>query len=176
MTRAKARIMRLPRREKYVLCWLLASLLLGVMLFGVASLQHGEASPVDISGQGSERVLVAQTAHTGSGASDAVCDNGKFTQWSTQMTLGTTPFAGAPTAPAMAVVVQHSIDGGSHWFTANTFTTVNATVTPAAQLVTNMSGIISDTPTAYGRCWRVAWTASGTGTITADFGVAQFRH
>lgn len=154
----------------FTVAWLLiAVMLVGGLVFAMP----GSASPVDIAGGGSYRTFRAQSVVSASGSSAAVCDEGKFTEYLTQLTLTGTMTG---TAPTLAVVIQHSIDEGTTWYTVDTFTSINATVTPAAQLKTQVKGIIANTPVTYGGCWRAVWTVGGTGTVTANIGIKQYRH
>lgn len=74
------------------------------------------------------------------------------------------------TAPTLAVKWQNSIDG-VNWTDVGTWTTINATVTPATQSQT--VGDISNAATsvAYGDCWRATYVFGGSGTVTADFSI-----
>jgi hypothetical protein len=75
----------------------------------------------------------------------------------------------AGTAPQVTLQWQNSKDGGSTWNAVQTPVVINATTTPA---VTNLSaadvknGLSS---TAYGDCWNVKQTWSGSGTVTANY-------
>ena len=74
------------------------------------------------------------------------------------------------TAPTLAIKWQNSIDGGTTWTDVGTWTTINATVTPAAQSQV-VSDIVGSTAVAYGDCWRATYTFGGSGTVTANFSV-----
>jgi hypothetical protein len=76
----------------------------------------------------------------------------------------------AGTPPTLAIKWQNSIDGGATWNDVGTWTTINATVTPAAQSQV-VSDIVGSTAVAYGDCWRAVYTFGGTGTVTANFSV-----
>lgn len=159
--------------------WLSIALLLGIFAGGHALFGGADAAanlaPTDVGGQGSEIVLVAQTVHTGSGNSDWRCDNGQFTNFTTQLRIVGTMTG---TNPTDAIVIQHSIDHGTSVAgQVAAFTTINATVTPEIQTDMRINGVvIANTPVAYGRCWRVVWTAGGTGGPALNFGVVQYRH
>jgi hypothetical protein len=75
------------------------------------------------------------------------------------------------TAPTLAIKWQNSMDGGTTWTDVGTWTTINATVTPASQSQTVADITNNSTAVAYGDCWRVTYTFGGTGTVTANFGV-----
>jgi len=65
------------------------------------------------------------------------------------------------TNPTLAVKWQHSYDGGTNWIDVGTWTTINATVTPASQVQT-VSDVAGSTAVAYGDCWRSTLTFGGT--------------
>lgn len=81
-------------------------------------------------------------------------------------------------APTLAIKWQNSKDDGATWSDVGTWTTINATVTPATQSqvvgdkVTdpyfNGTTTVQSTATLYGDCWRVTYTmgAAGTGTFS----------
>ncbi len=77
----------------------------------------------------------------------------------------------AGTAPTLAIKWQNSLDGGTTWNDVGTWTTINATVTPAvqSQAVSDISN--ATTAVAFGDCWRAQYTFGGTGTVTADFSI-----
>lgn len=104
-------------------------------------------------------------------ASDPICSLGGFTLYRADVVLSGTM---SGTAPTLAIKWQHSIDGGANWIDVGTWTTINATVTPASQ-----SQVVSDiynasTAVAYGDCWRATYTFGGSGTVTANFSVKGF--
>jgi hypothetical protein len=68
----------------------------------------------------------------------------------------------AGTAPTLAIKWQNSVDGGATWSDIGTWTTINATVTPAVQKQT-VADIYGATAVVYGDCWRVTYTMTGTG-------------
>lgn len=75
------------------------------------------------------------------------------------------------TAPTLAIKWQNSIDGGTTWSDVGTWTTINATVTPASQSQTVADIYNASTAVAYGDCWRATYTFGGTGTVTANFSI-----
>lgn len=145
----------------------------GSLLFGASAAPA--AAPSDVGGQGSEITLLASGSHAGSGAGDWRCDEGQYTTYITEVRLTGTMTG---TNPTDSIAVQHSIDHGTSVAgTVNTYAEINATTVPAVQTDARLNGVvIADTPVAYGRCWRVAYTAGGTGTVTANFSVVQYRH
>lgn len=76
----------------------------------------------------------------------------------------------AGTAPTLAVKWQNSIDGGTTWIDVGTWTTINATVTPASQSQV-VSDIVGSTAVAYGDCWRATYVFGGSGTVTANISI-----
>lgn len=79
----------------------------------------------------------------------------------------------AGTAPTLAVKWQNSKDNGTTWSDVGTWTTINATVTPATQsnTVADSKAVVlmnANTPVVtpavmYGDCWRATYTMTGTG-------------
>lgn len=106
-------------------------------------------------------------ANTTPVASDAFCGlNGNLHKAEVQL-VGTM----SGTNPTLAVKWQNSIDGGTNWTDVGTWTTINATTTPATQ-----SQVVADiqnatTAVAYGDCWRATYVFGGTGTVTANISV-----
>lgn len=81
-----------------------------------------------------------------------------YTKFAAQVVLQGTLTGTNPTA---AVTWQHSYDGGTTWITVGSFTTINATVTPAAQ-TQQVSDVAASTAIIYGDCWRAQLTFGGT--------------
>lgn len=77
----------------------------------------------------------------------------------------------AGTAPTLAIKWQNSIDRGVTWTDVGTWTTINATVTPASQQQ-KVADLAASTAQVYGDCWRAVYTFGGTGTVTANFSVS----
>lgn len=87
------------------------------------------------------------------------------------------------TNPTAAILWEYSLDEGDTWISVGTWTTINATVTPASQ-----SNIVYDhdtvvvpittpqvTPaTLYGDCWRAVVTFGGTGAVGATLTLVQY--
>lgn len=129
---------------------------------------HTSAAPVPkgadyriLAQDGSSRktVYLASTAISATGTGSSICGLGNFDLHSAQLTLSGTP---AGTNPVFTFTWQHSIDGGTTWYTVDTFTAINATVTPAAQLKTVSDVKNASTAVAYGDCFRVSYVVSGT--------------
>lgn len=84
------------------------------------------------------------------------------------------------TAPTVAIKWQNSKDKGSTWTDVGTWTTINATVTPASQsntvadsgavVLMNANTPVVTPPVVYGDCWRALYTMTGTGAA-ANFSV-----
>jgi hypothetical protein len=70
---------------------------------------------------------------------------------------------------------QNSIDGGTTWTDVGTWTTINATVTPASQSQTVADVSNNTTAVSYGDCWRATYTFGGTGTVTANIGIVGYE-
>lgn len=75
----------------------------------------------------------------------------------------------AGTAPTLTILWQNSVDGGTTWTSVGTWTTINATVTPATQNQTVSEVYNNTTAVAYGDCWRATYSEGGTGTVVANF-------
>lgn len=120
-------------------------------------------------------VYVPQAAYTMSDttpvASQAQCFPG-FTLHKAQVVLVGTM---AGTAPTLAVKWQNSIDGGTTWTDVGTWTTINATVTPASQSQTVADVYNASTAVSYGDCWRATYTFGGTGTVVANIGIVGYE-
>lgn len=91
--------------------------------------------------------------------SDPVCGLGGYTIFRADAYLVGTMTGTAPTA---AIKWQHSTDGGRHWNDIGTWTTINATVTPASQSQTVSDIYNATTAVAYGDCFRAQYTLGGT--------------
>lgn len=75
----------------------------------------------------------------------------------------------AGTTPTLAILWQNSKDDKSSWSNVGTWTTINATVTPASQEQT-VADLRASTAVAYGDCWRVIYTMTGA-NAAANFSV-----
>jgi hypothetical protein len=120
-------------------------------------------------------VYVSQAAYTMADttpvASQAQCFPG-YTLHKAQVVLSGTM---SGTAPTLAVKWQNSIDGGTTWTDVGTWTTINATVTPASQSQTVADVSNNTTAVSYGDCWRATYTFGGTGTVTANIGIVGYE-
>jgi len=153
-----------------------------LLSIGFAKLTQVEAGPsgpqyqlraLDQDGTVRQLVYVSQGVKTMAGAntpvsSTAACGLGSFEMFSAQVVLTGTM---AGTAPTLALKWQNSKDGGVTWADVGTWTTINATVTPATQNQTVSDVWNNTTAVAYGDCWRVQYTFGGSGTVTANFGI-----
>lgn len=124
----------------------------------------GKVSRIQYFAGGSKTMAGANTPV----ASDPVCGLGSFTLYQAQVQLTGTMTG---TAPTLAIKWQNSIDGGTTWSDVGTWTTINATVTPATQNQTVSDVYSASTAVAYGDCWRSTYTFGGSGTVTANFSV-----
>lgn len=153
-----------------------------ILSVGFAKLTQVEAGPtgpqyqlraLDQDGNVQQLVYVTQGVKTMAGAntpvsSDAACGLGNFEMFSAQVVLTGTM---AGTAPTVAIKWQNSKDGGTTWADVGTWTTINATVTPAVQNQTVSDIWNATTAVAYGDCWRAQYVFTGSGTVTANIGI-----
>ncbi len=100
-------------------------------------------------------------------ASSTYCGLADFETFKAQVVL-TGTLSG--TAPTLAVKWQNSMDGGATWTDVGTWTTINATVTPATQSQTVSDVWNNTTAVAYGDCWRATYTFGGT-SPTGNFSI-----
>jgi len=87
----------------------------------------------------------------------------------------------AGTNPTLTILWQNSKDNGTSWSNVGTWTTINATVTPAVQSQTvsdhaeevlmNANTPVVTPAVMYGDCWRVTYTMTGTGNPAGVFKV-----
>lgn len=125
------------------------------ILFGGTALQpvnHSSAAR-DVS-DGSRFAVLTSSARTATGTSSTVCQLGRYTKYA--MALVVTAASG--TTPTLDVTWQHSIDGGTNWFTVVAFT--QATTTTTALKVE--SEVEAATAEVWGDCMRVSYTIGGT--------------
>jgi hypothetical protein len=120
-------------------------------------------------------VYVSQAAYTMADttpvASQAQCFPG-YTLHKAQVVLSGTM---SGTAPTLAVLWQNSLDGGVTWNNVGTWTTINATVTPASQSQTVADIYNASTAVSYGDCWRATYQFGGTGTVVANIGIVGYE-
>lgn len=152
-------------KRKWITFSLLAMILMASL--GIASIDRTDAAPVPenathriVAQDGGVRevVYLEQVAVSATGNGSAICGLGRYDLHSFQLKLVGTP---AGTNPTFAFVMQHSIDGGTTWHTAYTFTQVNATVTPSSQLA-SVADVKATAANAYGDCFRINYTLGGT--------------
>lgn len=114
-------------------------------------------------------VYVKSGSHVSAGANTPVASNpycdlaGNFHYAEVQL-VGTL----AGTNPTLAILWQNSKDNGATWNNVGTWTTINATVTPATQSQT-VADIAASTAVVYGDCWRAVYTFTGTGNPAGNF-------
>lgn len=103
---------------------------------------------------GKTATLHASAARTATGTGSAVCGFERYEKFTAQLVVS----AASGTTPTLDVVIQHSIDGGTTWFTLMTFTQKTTT---GNELKTE-SEVEAATAEVYGDCFRVSYTIGGT--------------
>jgi ABC-type nitrate/sulfonate/bicarbonate transport system substrate-binding protein len=98
--------------------------------------------------------LLASSTKTATGTSTAVCGLGVYTKYGLQIAVS----AASGTSPTLDVIVQHSIDGGTTWFTLATFTQKTTT----GNELKIESEVEAATAEVYGDCQRLSYTIGGT--------------
>jgi hypothetical protein len=98
--------------------------------------------------------LLASGARTASGVGSAVCGFARYEKFICQLDVT----AASGTTPTLDVVVQHSIDGGTNWYTLATFTQKTTT----GEEIKTEAEVEAGTAEAYGDCFRVSYTIGGT--------------
>lgn len=159
----------------------LIALLVLIGGLGFGAYRQAEAGPGDQpvmlravgqDGTVRELVYVAQGAKTMANTtpvnSTAACGLGSYEVFKAQVVLVGTMTG---TNPTLAIKWQNSLDGGATWADVGTWTTINATVTPASQSQTVSDLWNATTAVAYGDCWRAQYTFGGTGTVVANIGI-----
>jgi hypothetical protein len=163
----------------------LVSILVLALSFGWAQLradagpgqpqEQFRAAAITADGHIQRAVLLAQGVksmpNTTPQAGSTVCINGDASRFAAQLTLSGTMTG---TNPVVTVVLQHSIDGGVTWRSVgSSFAAINSTVTPAAAREdVAFSDVAASTAVVWGNCFRTLTTWAGTGTVTANLGVA----
>lgn len=106
-----------------------------------------------------------QTPIAASGTSVPVCGLSEYDEFIAEVRLTGTMTG---TNPTLAITWQSAIGPNDTYTTIDTFTTINATVTPAAQThaLTELPGAVS-TAVVYGDCMKMAWTIGGTDSPSA---------
>lgn len=107
-----------------------------------------------MSGSGRSETLVASAARTATGTGSQICGFGRYEKFLCELSVT----AASGTTPTLDVTVQHSIDGGSTWFTLVAFTQKTTT---GNELKTE-SEVEAATAEVYGDCIRAIWTVGGT--------------
>lgn len=107
-----------------------------------------------MAGSGLSKTLVASAARTATGTGTQVCGFGRYEKFTMQLAVT----AASGTTPTLDVTVQHSIDGGTTWFTLATFTQKTA----AGSELKTESEVEAATAEVYGDCIRAIWTIGGT--------------
>lgn len=181
--------MRQRLKRRLTQTWFVFAFCLSLMLAGVVVANQAMPAPDAYAGaeivgnpdgaadrlivQSNDRVrriiYVQAGVHTSPGANTPVasnpyCDQAGLFHYAEVQLTGTL----TGTNPTLAVLWQNSKDGGTTWTNVGTWTTVNATVTPATQSQT-VSDIAASTAVVYGDCWRVTYTFTGTGNPSGNF-------
>lgn len=174
------------KRRRYLLPSLgVLGILFAALFFGLTQLSPASAGPQIVgdpegstlralvgysNGQTTRIVYFAAGAKTMADTtpvvSDAVCGQGGSLHKAEVVLTGTM----AGTAPTLAVKWQNSIDG-TNWNDVGTWTTINATVTPAVQSQTVADVSNATTAVAFGDCWRASYVFGGTGTVIANISI-----
>lgn len=97
---------------------------------------------------------LASAARTTTGTGSTLCGFGKFTKLAIQQTVS----AASGTTPTLDTVIQHSIDGGTTWFTLVAMTQRTA----AASELKLYADVEGTTAQVIGDCLRVSYTIAGT--------------
>lgn len=104
--------------------------------------------------QGKSETLAASAARTATGTGSAVCGFGRFEKFAAELVVS----AASGTTPTLDVTIQHSIDGGTTWFTLMTFTQKTST----GSELKSEAEVEAATAEVYGDCIRAIWTIGGT--------------
>lgn len=128
------------------------ALVLSVGLGAIAQpVSHASAQDTRVS---QPLVVLPSAARTSSGTSSALCGLGGYDRFA--MALVVTAVSG--TSPTLDVTWQHSIDGGTTWFTVVAFTQK----TTAVNELRVESEVLAATAEVWGDCMRVSYTIGGT--------------
>lgn len=132
----------------------LALALLLSLGFGAATFAPGKQASAQSGDAARELPILASAARTATGTSDAVCDLAPFTKYAMQLVVS----AASGTTPTLDATWQHSIDGGTTWFTVVAFTQRTA----AANELKVESEVEAGTAEVWGDCMRVSYVIGGT--------------
>lgn len=103
---------------------------------------------------GMSQTLLASAARTVTGAGSAVCGFERYEKFAAELVVS----AASGTTPTLDVTLQHSIDGGTTWFTVVAFTQKTTT---GSELKTQAE-VEGSSAVEYGDCWRVSYVIGGT--------------
>jgi hypothetical protein len=126
------------------------ALLVGVVAVSIPA-QHATANANDGL---YNATLLSSGARTATGTGDTACGFGKFTKIAVQQTVS----AASGTTPTLDTILQHSIDGGTTWFTLVSMTQR----TSAANELKVYADVEGTTAQLIGDCLRVSYTIGGT--------------
>lgn len=107
-----------------------------------------------MASSGKTETLAASAARTTTGAGSAVCGFARYEKFAAELVVS----AASGTTPTLDVLLEHSIDGGTTWFTMATFTQKTA----AGNELKTEAEVEAATAETYGDCLRVSWTIGGT--------------
>lgn len=141
-----------PFRERFAPAIAAVALLLALAVGATAiQPQHADAAREDA---GRSVTLAASAARTATGAGSTFCGFAPYTKFAAQLAVS----AASGTTPTLDVTWQHSIDGGTTWFTVVAFTQRTA----AANELKVEAEVEAATAEVYGDCMRIIWTIGGT--------------
>jgi hypothetical protein len=134
---------------------LAVALVLGMIGMGQAAIQpSSHASAASIESNGRALPILASAARTTTGTTSTYCDLGKFTKFAMQLVVT----AASGTSPTLDLTWQHSIDGGTTWYTVATFTQATAATTALKAA----SEVEAATAVVLGDCMRGSYVIGGT--------------
>lgn len=107
-----------------------------------------------MANSGITQTLVASAARTATGTGSAVCGFQRYEKFAAELVVT----AASGTTPTLDVTLQHSMDGGTTWFTMATFTQKTAT----GSELKSEAEVEAATAEVYGDCLRAIWTIGGT--------------
>lgn len=135
---------------------LAVALVLGMIGMGQAAIHpssHASAAAPESSGR--LLPLLASGARTTTGVTTTACGLAPFNKFAMQLLVT----AHSGTTPTLDLTWQHSIDGGTTWFTVVAFTQVTTTDGNSLKVE---SEVESGTAEVYGDCMRGSYVIAGT--------------
>lgn len=138
-------------KQRLLSSFAVLAVVLAVAFGGLPNVHQARA---DDPGNGRQYTLQASAAKTVTGTSTQVCGLGQYNKYALELVVS----AASGTTPTLDVVVQHSIDNGTNWFTLTTFTQATAATTALKV----ESEVEAATAEVYGDCQRISYTIGGT--------------